>query len=71
MEKKYWTGRRRAGSARTRKARRAEGPLVRYELTHRTVIKGAHGIAFLLRQRKPAMTSERAILHLPLSRPGE
>ena len=71
MEKKYWTGRRRAGTARTRKARGAGGPLVHYELAHRTVIKGAHGIAFLLRQRKPAMTSERSILHLPHSRAGE
>lgn len=70
MEKRYWISPRRAGKAMARMTGGAEGPLVHYELANRTIITGAHGIAFLLRQRGPAATSERVRLHLPIPRPA-
>jgi hypothetical protein len=70
MEKAYWIGRKRAAMRMARAATSAEARLIHYDLAGRYSIKAAHAIPFMLPDKGPATTGERAALQLPLPRPG-
>ncbi len=64
MERRYWIGRMRAAMTAARDAATAEARLIHYDLAGRYSVRAADSLPFLLLNKGPATSGERAALHV-------
>lgn len=71
IEQTYWLGRKRSAMTMALKAATSTSRLIHYDLAGRYSIKAALCPPFMLPRSAPSSEGERAVLQIPLPRPGK